>query len=86
MQKKRRYKVKSKRNSYCPVPLESLDWNNWFTDRSWGMHYLHVEGEDGAIVGVYCKHSDEPRLAMENGELYWLVSPSVEYDKDESYF
>lgn len=80
----RRYKVRSKLNSDCTVQLESLDWNNWFTDGLWHdppSTYLHVhhkgtKGMEGTIHRVYCKKGrpkDKVRLMMKDGELYWLV-------------
>lgn len=70
----RRFTVNSERNSECSVPLESLDWKNWFTDGGASM-YLHVYqlGDDGAICRVRCRRSDSPRLASLHGVLYWLV-------------
>jgi hypothetical protein len=73
-----RRKVNSNRNSSCgSVKLSDLDWTNWFTDTSFETHYLHVTHKDGYAIGgihrVHCKLAENPRLAMQNGELYWLI-------------
>lgn len=83
--KPRRLLVSSPRNSTCgSAKLSELDWSEWFTDglslflngaqyplRS---SYLHVHHRDGETIhGVYCRHSDTPRLAMRGGKLYWLI-------------
>lgn len=71
-----RYKVRSTRNSQCSYPIEELNWSRWWTDStspSWDF-YLHVEALDGDTVQrVYCRKSDHARIAMHDGELFWLV-------------
>ena len=70
----KRYKVRSERNSACIRDLDSLDWSNWFVDLSFGRFYLHVDALDGDTVWrVRCRKAMMPRLAMKNGDLYWLV-------------
>jgi hypothetical protein len=67
--------VNSSKNSKCSSSsLKDLDWSRgWWTDDSFGMHYLHVHHKDGETIHrVYCKFSDRPRLQMTNGKLYWL--------------
>jgi len=64
-------KVSSPRNSECSIPLSRLNFGRWFAE---GSSYLHVHHKtEDTIHRVYCKHSDTPRLAMRDGELYWLV-------------
>ena len=74
--KPRRLKVASKRNSDCGVPLDQLDWSNWWTDIVGQVVYLHVQHtdkSDGAVHRVWYKHADYPRLMLRDGVLYWLV-------------
>lgn len=76
----KRYRVNRRSNSYCVVPLKSLDWDNWFTDGSDGELYLHVHSKDGeTIYRVGCRHTWRPRLKCKAGSLWWLVDkPSIE--------
>lgn len=74
----RTLKVNNRRNSACSVPLSWLDWSCWWTGNGLSgnlfiLHVPHKDTVDGPIHRVYCRHSDTPRLRMENGELYWLV-------------
>jgi hypothetical protein len=69
--------VTSKANSKCnSAKLSDLDWGRgWWTDDSFGMHYLHVHHKDGETIHrVYCRHAQQPRLQCKAGKLYWLVS------------
>jgi hypothetical protein len=69
--------VFSPRNSRChSAKIKDLDWSKgWWTDDSFGMHYLHVPHKDGETIHrVYCRGCDQPRLQVENGKLYWLIS------------
>ena len=76
-------RVISKRNSECSMPLEDLDWTNWWPDGFYcGQIYLHVQhkhhdtkGHDweGTVHRVYCREGNQNRIAMKNGELYWLI-------------
>ncbi|MCB2071210.1 MAG: hypothetical protein KDF67_17125 [Ottowia sp.] len=68
-----RLQVNNRRHSSCAMPLGWLDWSRWFTDGAGGQLYLHVYGPDGAIVRVYCRRSDKPRLEFMDGQLWWLV-------------
>ena len=73
--KPRRLKVASKRNSDCGVPLDQLDWSNWWTDNTGYRLYLHVHNKDksdGAVHRVWCKYR-YARLMLRDGVLYWLV-------------
>lgn len=72
----RELKVKLQENSSCSVPLDELDWQNWWQDTTEGSCYLHVRRvHDNEVTGwrVHCKASDTPRLMLKDGELYWLV-------------
>lgn len=74
----RRKRVDRKKNSVVGthgVKLTDLDFANWFTDTSYGRHYLHVDGPDGTLHRVHCRHADNPRLEMHDGVLYWLLPP-----------
>lgn len=43
-------------------------------DTSNGMTYLHVTGNDGETEHrVFCRRTDQPRLAFTKGALYWIV-------------
>lgn len=67
--------VSSPRNSKCgTAKFKDLDWNKgWWTDDSFGMHYLHVHHKDGETIHrVYCRSAERPRLQVTNGKLYWL--------------
>lgn len=67
--------VKSPSNSLCnSAKLKDLDWDKgWWTDDSFGMHYLHVHHKDGETIHrVYCKHCQQPRIEQRRGRLYWL--------------
>lgn len=70
-------KVNTTRNSACgSACLENLDWSNWWTDGGISGKYgmLQVVHTDmGSVHRVYCRHADNPRLAMRDGILYWLV-------------
>jgi len=69
--------VNNRRNSECAMKLDQLDWSRWFTDHSFGMAYgmvyLHVSGPDESWQRVYCRHTDQPRLKFEHGQLYWII-------------
>lgn len=72
----RRLKINSRRNSRCSMPLDRLDWSNWFTDSgAFGPGlYLHVHHlNDDTVHRVFCKHDGARRLSMIDGELYWLI-------------
>jgi hypothetical protein len=72
----RHLKVSSPRNSSCSSRLSCLDWSDWFTDDSFGAHYLHVRRPDNdTYQTVRCRHARRPRLEMRGGELHWLVDP-----------
>jgi len=67
--------VANAKNSRCSsARLKDLDWDRgWWTDDSFGMHYLHVHHKDGETIHrVYCLHSERPRIEMIKGKLYWL--------------
>lgn len=67
--------ITSPRNSRCnTAKLSQLDWQRgWWTDDSFGMHYLHVYHKDGETIHrVYCKHCEQPRIEQRRGKLYWL--------------
>lgn len=78
-------KVNDEKNSQATTFLNRLDWKNWWTDGNcfFGAAYIHVRhkkgkkwkksGMDQTIHRVYCKKAVAPRLAMKDGELYWLV-------------
>ena len=68
-----RRRVNSRRNSSCALPLDRLDWANWWTDRVYHFTYLHVVADDKTAHRVYCKLAENPRLAFRNGQLYWLI-------------
>jgi len=80
----RRLLVNSRRNSTCgSAVLRHLDWRSWWVDRSCGGFYLHVRRNHPVIDGgrpgdetwhrVHSRHSDNPRLACDDGRLYWLL-------------
>lgn len=69
-------KVNSTRNSQCcSARLSDLDFSNWYSDNG-HIHALH-SADGGWMEGtrhrVYCRASDSPRLAVVDGELYWLI-------------
>ena len=67
--------VSSSKNSRCSTAkFKDLDWDRgWWTDDSFGMHYIHVHHKDGETIHrVYCRFNDRPRLQVTNGKLYWL--------------
>ena len=67
----------SRSNSIChSSKLSDLDWQRgWWTDDSFGMHYLHVYHKDGETIHrVYCKKCDQPRIQVLNQKVYWLIS------------
>jgi hypothetical protein len=71
-----RLRVASPRNSRCGARLSDLDWSRWWTDALPGLNYLKVAHGDGETVHrVFCRRAETPRLAMEAGELYWLIDP-----------
>ena len=68
--------VNNARYSSCSsAKLKDLNWERWWTDDSFGEHYLHVEHKDGETVhrvrarGVRC-----PRIEFANGRLMWLYA------------
>lgn len=65
----------SDRNSECGSSLiGDLNRDRWWTDHSFGEVYLHVEGKDGDTAHrVKCRQAKNPRLRMEDGELFWLI-------------
>lgn len=69
------------------VPLEWLDFNNWWTDNSFDSFYLHVQGNPAAdpdghyslkerVFRVFPRRKDGEtvRLEMRDGVLLWLIS------------
>lgn len=79
----RTLKINSQRNSKCDTAdLKDLDFQNWWTDTSWGMTYLQVEHKLGwrenGVHRVYCKHEDSPRIRVKNGIPHWLVENKKE--------
>ena len=77
----RRYLVADRRNSVSAAPLDSLDWNRWFTDGTSRGLYLHVWSKDGETIHrVFCRHSDTPRLRFDGGTLRWLVDKPLGAD------
>ena len=77
--------VASERNSSCgSARLADLDWSTWWTDASFGQHYLHVQHKDGETVHrVYCRRCECPRLEMRRGKLMWLYTPNAEVRRDD---
>jgi len=74
----RQLRADRNRNSVCAVPLERLDWSNWFTDGTGGGLYLHVWSKDGDTCHrVHCRKTDKPRLCFKGGVLFWLVDPKT---------
>lgn len=74
MNKPRWRKINSPRNSECLARLDLLDWSNWWIDGNGFDTYLHVsKPDDGTVQRVYCRHAEECRIGMRNGELYWIV-------------
>lgn len=66
-------KVNDSRHSCCKsLPLSRLDWVRWFADIKDGRLYLYVYGADGSLYRVHCRRSETPRLAYEDGELWWV--------------
>lgn len=61
--------------------IGKLDFSRWWTDGGKGSFskgiYLHVPEKgsdaDGAVHRVFCRLTDNPRLSMERGILYWIV-------------
>lgn len=68
-------RVNDPAHSSCgSASLAQLDFSNWWTDVSFGKHYLHVQHRSQDTVHrVYCRHEEQPRLKMVGGELHWLV-------------
>lgn len=67
--------INNSKNSVCnSAKLKDLDWDRgWWTDDSFGMHYLHVHHKDGETIHrVYCKGCQQPRIEQRKGKLYWL--------------
>ena len=66
--------VANPRYSVCDsARLSDLDWSNWWTDTSFGGHYLHVVHKDGATAHrVYARGCKTPRIEMNNGNLMWI--------------
>ena len=67
--------VRNPRYSICSSGnLRDLDWERgWWTDTSFGEHYLHVWHKNGdTIHRVYCRGHKTPRLEMVQGKLMWL--------------
>lgn len=62
-------------NSSCgSASLHQLDFSNWWTDVSFGKHYLHVQHRtQDTVHRVYCRHAEQPRLKMVAGKLHWLI-------------
>lgn len=72
----RKLKVLSARNTDCGVPLTSLDWSEWWIDCGFSGQILYLKvpkRDDDSVQRVYCRHSDHPRILMQDGVLYWLV-------------
>ena len=70
----RRILVADRRNSASDHPLARLDWDNWWVDRSCGLHYLHVRAKDGDTWHrVICRHAGGPIIEMHEGRLFWRV-------------
>lgn len=77
------FRVAHPRNSTCgSARITDLDFSEWWTDGGsgspWGLAYLKVphkggNGMEGTVHRVHCRYTDTPRLAMREGELYWLV-------------
>lgn len=69
-------KVNDIRHSFCKFqPLSRLDWSRWFTDIKEGRLCLYVYGPEDNLHRVHCRKSETPRLAHEDGELWWVVYP-----------
>jgi len=75
--------VASERNSSCGSSgLADLDWSTWWTDTSFGRHYLHVKHKDGETMHrVCCRRCECPRLEMRRGKLMWLYAPNARLDR-----
>lgn len=70
------YEVTNPRHSRCgSAKLKALDFDRWFTDTSFGQHYLHVNSATGdeSVHRVTCAYSAKPRLAWIDGALWWVV-------------
>lgn len=90
-------RVFNKRNSSCNVPLDWLDQWAWWTDSSFDLFYLHVQGNpasdpDGRydlatrVFRVYPripKGYHRPGLALIKGELWWKFSKAAGEGKAE---
>lgn len=75
-----RRRVADRRNSMCgSSALHRLDFSRWFTDGPDGRLYLHVAGPDDTWHRVWCRHTNSPRLKMDDGVLYWLIDLPREY-------
>lgn len=71
-----RLRVDSPRHSLCLMPMDELDWSNWWVgrDRETGEFYLLVlDTGDATMVGVWCRRQTVG-VAMVEGELCWLVA------------
>jgi hypothetical protein len=76
--------VLSLKNSACnTAKLTDLDFDRgWWTDDSFGLHYLHVWHKDGETIHrVHCRHCPRPRISARKGKLFWLV-PGADGDVD----
>ena len=79
LQRMVRRSVRNRRYSDCgSADLKDLDWERgWWTDNSFGAHYLHVWNKDGETVHrVFCRGHETPRLEMVRGKLMWLYTPN----------
>ncbi len=70
-----RHAIRNPTNSRCDsAELVSLDFEEWWTDNSFGQTYLHVSRRiDDTYHRVYCKHSNNPRVGMSGGMPFWHV-------------
>jgi hypothetical protein len=77
-------RVDSPRNSRSgSAKLSDLDFSQWWTDVSFGQHYLHVPhkghgGMAGTVHRVKCRLAECPRLLLKNGKLYWIIDEKGE--------
>ncbi len=76
-----RRSVDNPRYSECgSAKLSDLDWSHWWTDTSFGAHYLHVAHKDGETSHrVYARGHVGPRLEMLNGKLMWLYNDKLKH-------
>jgi len=67
-------KINCSKNSECAIALKNLDFENFWQDNSFGQNYLHIKQKDEDVYWrVYCKKIKNPRIAMKDGVLYWLL-------------